>query len=75
MYSDDLWNLVYVERGLNSSKSNTIPSEETIQKLIDRNNRLIKIMDENNLKDKHREELDLSIRRDYVKHFWTGCRG
>ena len=75
LYSDDLWNLVYVERGLNSSKSNTIPSEVTIQKLIDRNNRLIKIMDKNKLKDKQREELDLSIRRDYVKQFWIGCKG
>ena len=32
-------------------------------------------MDENKLMDKYREELDLSIRRDYVKQFWIGCKG
>lgn len=75
LYSDDLWNLVYVEQGLNSSKSNTIPSEEMIEKLIDRNHRLMKKMLQNGFKDKQKEELDLSIRRDYVKQFWIGCKG
>ena len=36
MYSDDLWNLVYVHRGCNSSKSNVVPSEEGIAKLKER---------------------------------------
>ncbi|MDA8786969.1 hypothetical protein N9N19_05440 [Porticoccaceae bacterium] len=75
LYSDDLWNLVYVEQGLNSSKSNTIPSEEMIEKLIDRNHRLMKKMLHNGFTDKQKEELDLSIRRDYVKQFWIGCKG
>lgn len=75
LYSDDLWNLVYVEKGVNSSKSNTIPSEETVNKLIDRNQRLLGIMNQRGIKNRHREELDLSIKRDYVKQFWIGCKG
>ena len=31
-------------------------------------------MDENNLKDKQKEELNLSIRRAYVKEFWIGSK-
>ena len=75
LYSDDLWNLVYVEKGVNSSKSNTIPSEELINKLIDRNQELMEIMVQNGYQDKQKEELDLSIKRDYVKQFWIGCKG
>ena len=41
LYSDDLWNLVYVHKSCNSSKSNIIPLEEDIQKLKDRNKRLL----------------------------------
>ena len=33
MFSDDLWNLVYVKRGYNSSKSNRIVGESKIIKL------------------------------------------
>ena len=75
LYSDDLWNLVYVEKGVNSSKSNTIPSEELVNKLIDRNKELLEIMVNKGYQDKQKEELDLSIKRDYVKQFWIGCKG
>ena len=63
------------KKSTNSSKSNTIPSEEMIEKLIDRNHRLMKKMLHNGFTDKQKEELDLSIRRDYVKQFWIGCKG
>ena len=33
MYSDDIWNLVVTSKSNNSSKSNTIPSEEIINRL------------------------------------------
>ena len=33
LFSDDLWNLVYVKKSENSSKSNRIPPEEMIIKL------------------------------------------
>ena len=40
MYSDDIWNLVITSKSNNSSKSNTIPNEEIINKLKDRNKKL-----------------------------------
>ena len=33
LYSDDLWSLVLVKKGANSSKSNNIPEEDLIKKL------------------------------------------
>ena len=75
LYSDDLWNLVYVETSLNSSKQNRIPNEETINKLEHRNKRLLKILVNAAVNDKHTEELRLSAEKDYVKKFWVGCKG
>ena len=40
MFSDDLWNLVYVKRGYNSSK-NRIVGESEIIKLEERNKELL----------------------------------
>ena len=78
LYSDDLWNLVLVKKGANSSKSNNIPGEELIKKLEKRNHRLLDILKEQKLdrKIKNRiEELELAINKDYVRTFWIGCRG
>ena len=74
LYSDDLWNLVLVKKGLNSSKSNKIPSEELIERLEDRNQRLVKLL-ENQKKDKHVRELELAIEKHFVRKFWVGCKG
>ena len=65
--SDDIWNLVYVKKDLNSSKSNKIPNEEIIKKLENRNNVLYNKMKENNIKDKRFIELETSIKKDYVR--------
>lgn len=75
MYSDDLWNLVYVEKFKNSSKGNRIPSEKMIRKLETRNRVLLKDMDEKRTKNKHVDELRLSIENHYVRKFWIGCKG
>ena len=75
LFSDDIWNLVYVKKDLNSSKSNKIPNEEIIKKLEDRNNLLYNKMKENNIKDKRFIELETSIKKDYVREFWYGCKG
>ena len=37
LFSDDIWNLVYMKKSENSSKSNKIPSEKTILNLEKRN--------------------------------------
>ena len=75
LFSDDIWNLVYVKKDLNSSKSNKIPNEEIIKKLENRNNVLYNKMKGNNIKCKKFIELETSIKKDYVRKFWYGCKG
>ena len=75
MFSDDLWNLVYVDKSINSSKSNRIPDEKTIEKLEKRNRELSKLIHRDGFKSKDTEELYLSIDEGYVRKFWVGCLG
>ena len=75
LYSDDLWNLVYVDKSYNSSKSNRIPDEIQISKLELRNTKLLELTQNNMFGDKHIEELQLSINNGLVRKFWVGCRG
>ena len=75
MFSDDLWNLVYVESSLNSSKNNRLPDEDMIIKLEKRNKKLLGILNIKREKSKHVEELSISIENNYVRHHWTGFKG
>ena len=75
MYSDDLWNLVYTHKKCNSSKNNRIVDEVQIEKLERRNRELVEIMKNIGISDKHTEELQLSINKDYVRKFWIGFKG
>tara|TARA_Y100000768_G_scaffold307845_1_gene241946 strand:- start:149 stop:1090 length:942 start_codon:yes stop_codon:yes gene_type:complete len=75
MFEDDLWNLVYVKKGPNSSKGNIIPEESLIVKLEKRNKNLLKILIENGIKGKDVDELQLSIEKDYLRRFWIGYKG
>ena len=75
LYSDDLWNLVHVEKSENSSKNNRIPDEGMIGKLGKRNRKLMKVLKKEGISDKHTEELKLSLNKDYVRKFWVGCKG
>lgn len=75
LYSDDLWNLVYVSKSYNSSKSNRIPDESVIDRLQNRNLRLNKILQKACIEDKHTQELSFSITNDLVRKFWMGCKG
>ena len=45
-----------------------------IKKLVERNKKLSKLIDQKNFKDKNTEDLELSIKRDWVKYFWVGCK-
>ena len=75
LYSDDIWNIVYVKKTENSSKNNKIPSREMIEKLKIRNKELLKKLEENNLTNlKIYKELEISIKNGYVDKFWNGCR-
>lgn len=77
MYSDDLWNIVYVHKCCNSSKSNIIPSQEVINNLKERNKRLKELLHikygDRNLK--LLQEFDYAIEHDYVDKFYLGCKG
>jgi len=69
MYSDDIWNLVITSKSNNSSKSNTIPSEEVIERLKERNKDLIKYVDK-----KYQDDILLSINNDLLTRLSYECR-
>lgn len=75
LFSDDLWNLVYVDRSVNSLKSNHIPDETTIGRLEKRNVQLSKLVEKHCMTDKNIDELNLSISEGLVRKFWIGCLG
>ena len=76
MFSDDLWNLVYVHNGCNSSKSNRITEESSIEKLNERNRRLYRLMGRQGMyRDKHFKELELAIENQHVRKFWISFKG
>ena len=74
LYSDDVWNLVYVHKSCNSSKSNVFPTKDEIEKLKARNNRLFKQIIKEGKNGKVIDELSLAIEKDYVNKFWIGCK-
>lgn len=69
MYSDDLWNLVLTSKSNNSSKSNSIPSKEIIEKLKNRNLSL-----KNVVSDSFKKDLQEAISMNYVDKFYYECR-
>jgi len=69
MYSDDIWNLVLTSKSHNSSKSNSIPSEEIISKLKERNRNLLSILD-----GKFKEDLEIAIEHGYLDKFYYECK-
>ncbi|MCD7892289.1 MAG: HNH endonuclease [Erysipelotrichaceae bacterium] len=74
LYSDDIWNLVYVHKSCNSSKSNVVSTENEIRRLNIRNKMLQTVMHESDAKGKIVDELDIAIEKDYVEKFWIGCK-
>ena len=75
MYSDDLWNLVYVNKSVNSSMSNRVKKNNIKDKLIKRNKKLLQILDAKNISNKEVEELRLAIDKNYVELFWIAHQG
>lgn len=71
MYSDDIWNLVLTSKSNNSSKSNSIPSEEVIEKLEKRNEVLLnRIGEESSFYD----DLKIAVDNDYVQKFYLSMK-
>ena len=75
MYSDDLWNLVYVNKSINSSMSNRIKKDDIKNKLISRNKKLLRSLDAKKINSKEVEELRLANEKDYVELFWIANQG
>lgn len=75
MYSDDLWNLVYVNKSVNSSMSNRVKKDDVKDKLIKRNKKLLQLLDAKRKTGKEVEELRLANNKDYVELFWIGHQG
>lgn len=75
MFSDDIWNLVFVKQGYNSSKSNRIVDESEIIKLEERNKKLLQRMKEDGIKDKNYSELEFSIKNNQLRKFWISFKG
>ena len=69
MYSDDIWNLVLTSKSNNSSKSNSIPSEEVINRLKERNVNLVGVLD-----DKYDNEIKESINNKLIDKYYFECR-
>lgn len=69
MYSDDIWNLVLTSKSHNSSKSNSIPSEEVIQKLKERNEQIVELLD-----PKFGIEMKDAIANNYLDKYYFECR-
>ena len=69
MYSDDIWNLVLTSKSNNSIKSNSIPSEEIIEKLKERNEKIKNILD-----DKYSIEMKNAIDNNYIDKYYFECR-
>ena len=71
MYSDDLWNLVLTSKSMNSSKSNSIPSEAVIHRLEDRNLKLIETFDK---RSQNYLDLKIAIEQNYVQKFYLAYK-
>ena len=69
MYSDDIWNLVVTSKSNNSRKSNTIPSKEIIEKLKERNKKLLNVVD-----NEYKKDIELSLEANYLEKFYRDCR-
>lgn len=75
MYSDDLWNLVYVNKSVNSSMNNRVKKDDIKDKLIKRNKKLLQLLDAKKKTGKEVAELRLANNKDYVELFWIGHQG
>ena len=71
MYSDDIWNMVFTSKSQNSKKSNLIPTADAIDRLKQQNQKLIRLLGNN---DETFHQLQEAIRLDLVDKFFTDCR-
>lgn len=70
IYSDDIWNLVLTSKTNNSSKSNSIPSKKSIERLKQRNLELINLIGNSHQEEKLKE----AIENNYVDKFYNAMK-
>lgn len=66
MYRDDIWNLVMTSRTINSSKSNSVPSLETISRLEKRNDYLLGVV----IEPSFRKSLQIAHDENLLRKFY-----
>lgn len=74
LYSDDLWNIVYVHKSCNSIKSNVIPTPQAIEQLKKRNLELRDAMMKLGHLGKDFDNLNMAIEHNLVDEFYIGCK-
>ena len=76
LYSDDLWNLVYTNKDINSSQGNQLPDDKDIEKLAIRNKELLSTLLKNNINNKHVDQLKYAVEKEnFLQENLIGCRG
>ena len=70
MYSDDIWNLVLTSKSNNSQKSNSTPTQEIIDKLKQRNEKLLETITD----PTYKQELEVAISNHYLDKFYTALK-
>lgn len=70
MYSDDIWNLVITSKSNNSTKSNSVPTKEVIKRLKERNEELLKKIEDKN----QAKLLEEAIKNNYVDKFYYSLK-
>ena len=70
IYSDDLWNLVLTTKSYNSSKSNSIPEEKDIKKLIQRNKYLTQI----DIKKSEKQKIINALENNWIDKYYLDIR-
>lgn len=69
MYSDDIWNLVLTSKSHNSSKSNSIPDENIIKRLKERNIKIKGIVG-----NSYKLDIEEAMKNNYLDKFYYECR-
>lgn len=69
IYSDDIWNLVLTSKSNNSAKSNAIPDAEIIERLKDRNEKLVNFVSKS-----YKLSLEEAMLNNYLDKMYYNCR-
>lgn len=70
MYSDDIWNLVITSKASNSQKGAALPTKQVIEKLKERNIKLLSCVTEENII----AELSSAIENHYIDKFYQSFK-